>query len=219
MVAISFSKEKFVDLIRKLWKDQTIRPYNERRFKQIRENKKLQLYYKQRTKDGFKIGDAELVELSKLRLYKPGVTDVRTIQVFEGKWRDCTEEEAGWICTRDGFANLDDMYEFFHNTYGDQVYTMEFMVIRWKLIVDMAQEIDKLTEGIKALEEEILDADKDALKLIELWRNTVLSLIKEKDEKTKELLEADVRISIINRTTEEYDARIHNQNQGWYFET
>ena len=163
MVAISFSKIKFVDSIKKLWKDQTIRPYNEKRFKQIQENKNLQLYYKQRNKNGFKIGDAELEEIFKLRLYKPGVTDVKTIQVFDGKWRDCTEEEVKWIEFRDGFANLDDMYEFFHNTYGDKVYTMEFMVIRWKLIVDVAQEIDKLPEGIKSIEAEILKADRDAL--------------------------------------------------------
>ena len=140
MVAISFSEKRFVDLIRQGKKDQTIRPYNEQRFDQIKRIKKLQLYYKQRTKECFKIADAELTEIFKIRLYEQSFLvmygmPLRRLMIFNNGWfnRASIKDELE-IIERDGFNNIDEFYNFFYEKYGDKLYEMEFMVIRWRLI-------------------------------------------------------------------------------------
>ena len=70
MVAISFNYRAFSDMILRGDKDQTIRPYNPERYEQIKRIGKLQLYWKQRTKECFKIADAELTEIFKIKFIK-----------------------------------------------------------------------------------------------------------------------------------------------------
>jgi len=116
MVAISFSEKKFVNLIRQGIKDQTIRPYNPKRFELIKRKKKLQLYYKQRTKECRKIADAELVEIFKIRLYADyrkedvwlgGKRIIGYILIWDGgEWRKATDGEWWEIIKRDGFSNV-----------------------------------------------------------------------------------------------------------------
>lgn len=136
MVSISFSyREDFPELIRQGIKDQTIRPFNEKRFEQIKRVKKLQLYWKQRTKECFKIADAELTEIFKIKLHRD---TIGYIFIWDGdekekKWRKATNEEFEEIIRRDGFDNLSDFYDAFHTMYGKRVYDMEFMVIRFRV--------------------------------------------------------------------------------------
>jgi len=135
MVAISFSlKEDFPEMIRQGIKDQTIRPLNEKRFEQIKRIRKLQLYWKQRTKECYKIADAELTEIFKMMFKKVGIT------TFFGKFNEKTQEyelmgfEESWnLAIRDGFNSIHEMIDAFYETYGEKMYEMEFMVIRFKV--------------------------------------------------------------------------------------
>ena len=131
MVAISFSKRKnFPDLIKQGIKDQTIRPFNQRRYEQIKRIKKLQLYWKQRTKECFKIADAELTEIFKIRFKN-------LIQIWDDEKQDWTQamtEQIEEIVKRDGFEDGWQLYNVLYNTYGEKMHEMEFMVIRWKLL-------------------------------------------------------------------------------------
>jgi len=115
MVAISFSEERFVKLIQQGKKDQTIRPYNPKRFEQIKRMKKLQLYYKQRTKECRKIADAELTE------------------IFRIKFSQLNPVEEIWLALRDGFDGIVDFYNWFEKRYGKKLYDMEFMVIKFRI--------------------------------------------------------------------------------------
>jgi len=130
MVAISFSmKEDFPEMIRKRIKDQTIRPFNQRRFEQIKRIRKLQLYWKQRTKECYKIADAKLTEIFKIKFKD-------LIQIWdeeEQKWRRATYEEVNEIIKRDGFESGWELYNALYAVYGAKMHEMEFMVIRWKL--------------------------------------------------------------------------------------
>lgn len=136
MVAISFSEERFIYLILRREKDQTIRPFSDKRYRQIKKAKRLQLYYKQRTKDCRKIADAELVEIFKIKMNFCPVKTL-SIKILDGDFeREVTEGERQCIITRDGFSNDEEFYSFFHEKYGDKIYEMEFMVIRWKLCED-----------------------------------------------------------------------------------
>ena len=130
MVAISFSVDGFVEKIRNGAKDQTIRPFNAKRYEQIKRIKKLQLYWKQRTKECFKIADAELTEIFKIRFKN-------LIQIWDEdkqKWAQATTEQIGEIIKRDGFEDGWQLYNVLYNTYGEKMHEMEFMVIRWKLL-------------------------------------------------------------------------------------
>jgi len=144
MVAISFSaNKKFPEMILSGRKDQTIRPYNPKRFEQIKRIGKLQLYWKQRTKECYKIADAEVTEIFRIRLYSDnrkedewlGGRRIVGYIIIEDKdkWRKATDDEWWGIIKRDGFSNALDFYNFFLDKYGNEVYDMEFMVIRWKL--------------------------------------------------------------------------------------
>ncbi|MCD6331138.1 MAG: hypothetical protein J7L80_02935 [Thermoplasmata archaeon] len=130
MVAISFSKKsEFPQMIINGIKDQTIRPFNKRRFEQIKRIRKLQLYWKQRRKECFKIADAELTEIFKIRFKN-------LIQIWDEdkqKWVQATTEQMEEIVKRDGFEDGWALYNVFYNTYGDKMHEMEFMVIRWRL--------------------------------------------------------------------------------------
>jgi hypothetical protein len=130
IVAISFSARKdFPNLIKQGIKNQTIRPFNAKRYAQIKRIKKLQLYWKQRTKECSKIADAELTEIFKIRFKN-------LIQIWNEnrqEWIDADIEQIKEIIKRDGFEDGWQLYNAFYNMYGDKLHGMEFMVIRWRL--------------------------------------------------------------------------------------
>ena len=129
MVAISFSKKRFVELIQQGIKDQTIRPYNPKRFEIIKRKKRLQLYYKQRTKECFKIADAELTEIFKIRFKN-------LIEIWneeKQEWTQAKTKDIEEIIKRDGFESGWELYSTLYSMYGEKMHDMEFMVIRFKL--------------------------------------------------------------------------------------
>ena len=131
MVAISFSKKpEFPQMIIDGTKDQTIRPYNPKRFEQIKRIRKLQLYWKQRTKQCFKIADAWATELFKLKFDEVGFVYVSK---GGGEYVLAEPMEYNEIVTRDGFKGDPIHLQFvLEDTYGD-LSKMEFMVIRFKV--------------------------------------------------------------------------------------
>ena len=136
MVAISFSVEGFVEKIRSGAKSQTIRPFNQKRYEQIERIKKLQLYWKQRTKECFKIADAELTEIFKIKFvsYFDYWGDmVIVVHKWDDGWREISAKELIELSFRDGFVTVWDFLHWFENQYREKLLKMEFMVIRWKL--------------------------------------------------------------------------------------
>ncbi len=141
MVAISFSV--FKDKIITGEKTQTIRPYSEKRYKSIVKNKKLQLYWKLRTKHAEKLADAVLEDIQIIRLYAPlqlsffdsEQTTIGWIHRWDGhKWVKVVAEEMRDIAKRDGFDSISDMYHFFQKKYGKKIFGMNFMLIRWRVV-------------------------------------------------------------------------------------
>ena len=132
MVAISFGyRQDFPELILAGKKNQTIRPYNEKRFEQIKRIKKLQLYWKQRTKKGYKIGDAELEDIFIIMLSPDKhitMWDERT-----NRWWGLHGIDEWEIIKRDGFRGKEEFFGAFHKMYGDKMYSMKFMIIRFRL--------------------------------------------------------------------------------------
>jgi len=67
MVAINFTLPGAPEMIRSGRKITTFRPYKDgTKFEQITKANNLELYWKQRTKECYKIADAELVKIKKL---------------------------------------------------------------------------------------------------------------------------------------------------------
>lgn len=132
MVAISFSKKpEFPEMIRNGTKDQTIRPLNVERFEQIERIKKLQLYWKQRTKECYKIADADLIEMFKIKLVHEGDEWIYIWNETICTYSPATYEIAE-IIRRDGLTH-EEFYPLFLETYSN-IEDMEFMVIRFKVI-------------------------------------------------------------------------------------
>jgi len=134
MVAISFSKNpEFPEMIRKGIKDQTIRPLNEKRYEQIKRIRKLQLYWKQRTKECFKIADAELTEIFKIKFVKKHLIFKKSeTEYFNRLFYPLEPMDIHEIVTRDGFDEFQELWEALENTYGN-IEDMIFMVIRFKV--------------------------------------------------------------------------------------
>ena len=134
MVAIGFTV--FKDKILTGEKTQTIRPYSERRWKTILKNRKLQLYWKLRTKECEFLKEVNLKEMFKirfeikwLRLYSLGCYTVSKEE--DGTWREMEEEEMEDLARRDGFESFKALVEWFKGKYGVGIFTQDFMVIRW----------------------------------------------------------------------------------------
>ena len=53
-------------------------------------------------------------------------------EAFMG-WYLADLAEVTQIAERDGFEDIVDFFNWFRNMYGDKLYEMEFMVIRWRL--------------------------------------------------------------------------------------
>ena len=140
MVAISFSKKpEFPQMIIDGTKDQTIRPYKSKRFEQIKRIKKLQLYWKQRTKEGFLIANAELTDIFRIVIRPHPLGTNLDFMIFKRSNSDyftplyypMTPKEQEELVRRDGLTQ-EEFYGLFQDTYGD-ISSMEFMVIRFKV--------------------------------------------------------------------------------------
>ena len=137
MVAISFSaNEKFPEMILSGRKDQTIRPYNPKRFEQIKRIGKLQLYWKQRTKECYKIADAEVTEIFKIKfvIYYDSIGHkcITIYKLRENSYNEINAKELIELANRDGFDSVWDFIGWFEQQYKN-LHDMDFMVIRWKL--------------------------------------------------------------------------------------
>ena len=136
MVAISFSvfKEKILSGEKK----QTIRPYSKKRWNSILKNKKLQLYWKQRTKECEFLKEVELEEMFRIRFEIKWlrVSFLGYITVLkeeeDGSWKEIDSDELDHLARCDGFENCSEMTEWFFEKYGYGIDTMIFMVIRWR---------------------------------------------------------------------------------------
>jgi len=129
MVAFSFSSENFVVPILSGRKDQTTRPLTTARLKQLKNSTGLQLYYQQRSKEGFKISDARKTDLLIIKLKHEGP------YLVDG---NCTlpfpDEKAADLARRDGFKDYQEMFNWFVRHYGQEKTTGNlWMVVRWRL--------------------------------------------------------------------------------------
>jgi hypothetical protein len=130
VVAVSFSV--FRDKLLSGEKDQTIRPFSECRYCQIaKKGRKLQIYWKQRTKECEKLFDATPVEVFKVWL-DPDSRSIYRYDEWAGKV-PLTAEEQEEIVRRDGFDSVESFFEFFLERYGE-AYLRDnaFMVIRFR---------------------------------------------------------------------------------------
>lgn len=133
MVALSFSKrDDFPALILSGDKDQTIRLFNKQRFDQMVRIRKLQLYWKQRTKDCYKIADAELTEIFPIRFDEQGFIYIYRMEDHE--WVLATPVDYNEIVTRDGFNDAFHLADTLREMYGD-ITRLKFMVIRFKTVI------------------------------------------------------------------------------------
>ena len=131
MVAFSFSSEDFVVPILSGRKNQTTRPISTARLKQLKKENPvgLQLYYQQRSKDGFKISDALKTDLLiiKLKPEGPYIVDDNCILPFP-------EDKAADLARRDGFSSYKEMFNWFVRHYGQEKTTGNlWMVVRWEV--------------------------------------------------------------------------------------
>ncbi len=135
MVAISFSEERFVEMILDghPWrKDQTTRPFSPARWKMLQTATDLQLYFKQRSPAGFKIADARkskvlLVRLTPTRPHLLQVEDVRF--AYDTVLSDSLTES---FARKDGFESYAQMYAWFLDAYGqERLNTSTWIVVRW----------------------------------------------------------------------------------------
>jgi len=178
MVAISFSKKpEFPQMIIDGIKDQTIRPFNAKRYDQIKRIRKLQLYWKQRTKECFKIADAELTEIFKILLLPIRdnngqvmgyvISKYHPSEYFTSYYLPVSQKERDEIIRRDGLTE-EEFHPLFEETYGN-IENMEFMVIRFKVtdIPDYSYEYAKKLVK-KASEDDSLISDEMMEKLDEI---------------------------------------------------
>jgi len=128
MVAISFSE--FKDKLLSGEKTQTIRPYTKHRYNQIKNAKKLQMYWKQRTKESEKLFDAELEDIFLIKFFHV-VTD---ILILYPKGVTLTDREIETLVRRDGFASKKELIKWFYRKYGNRLFRNYFMVIRFRRI-------------------------------------------------------------------------------------
>ena len=133
MVAISFSV--FKDKVLSGEKQQTIRPFSKHRWDSILRNRKLQLYWKLRTKETEFLKEVMVKEIFKIRFHvfwDDWTQECITIlkETPDG-WKEMNAEEQLSLAIQDGFDSVWSMLSWFENRYGKSLAEKEFMVIRW----------------------------------------------------------------------------------------
>jgi len=134
MVAISFSDSRLLEKLLSGEKNQTIRPYSERRYSIIKGRKILQIYWKQRTKECRKLFDAELTEIFLIYLFHPKTKKEWPHKIKNQEPVPMTKKEVEELVRRDGFKNIRELYAWFKQQYRKQKKKLEgkFMVIRFR---------------------------------------------------------------------------------------
>lgn len=129
MVTLSFSV--FEEKLKKRKKMQTLRPRNEKRVEQMK-RLGIQIYWKQRTKEGYKMYDAELEKTWKVAfLFHPDRVDFGFWDNHLSKWVTYTPYIRNVIAELDGFINFAEMYTWFKDNHQN-LQEMEFDLIRWR---------------------------------------------------------------------------------------
>ena len=138
MVAISFSV--FKDKLLSAKKRQIIRKHNKERLEQMKEHG-IQIYWKQRSQDGYKLFDATLVENFEIKFsrWERGYYERNTDKMMYVRMGDDSEfvTAPNWfadaVARKDGFEDFDDMFNWFCDQYGEEeVLNTTFDVIRFK---------------------------------------------------------------------------------------
>ncbi len=138
MVAISFSV--FKDKILSGEKRQTIRRFTEKRYKQILNADRLQLYWHQRSKDGYLLKEVKLSRIYFLAFREDENGKIRlwlkerenSLSFFPAK-----EWLSDYVAEMDGFDSYESMLKWFLEHYGkDEILNTTFMVIKWEDVVE-----------------------------------------------------------------------------------
>jgi len=129
----------FKEKIKSGEKCRTTRPFSENRYRQLERIRKVQLYWKQRTKECEKLGEGEVTELAIVKVRKWGLLM---------KWNpesmlywEIEKHDLGKFVEEEGFNSYDEYYRWLENHYGSKnLENMEFMVIKWSLTGDKYEE-------------------------------------------------------------------------------
>ena len=128
----------FLDKIKSGEKCQTIRPYNEKRYRMLCNAKKYQLYW-HNPRNGGKLIRATEPDGAPIRIFfmEPNYGN-DYVTVHGSTLTDRDRLDALYPCDRDlavadGFGSFAEMCEWFSNEYGEEMMRPnEFMIIRWK---------------------------------------------------------------------------------------
>jgi len=137
MVAISFCI--FKEKVRTGEKRRTTRPFSGRRYRQLQHIGRVQLYWKQRTKECEKLGEGEILELAIVKVRKWGLLMrwdplSRIYQIVE-------KHKLGKFVKEEGFDSYEDYYQWLEDRYGSKnLEDMEFMTIKWYLTGERHEE-------------------------------------------------------------------------------
>ena len=121
MVAISFSDTSFIRDIIAGTKKQTVRRFSPPWIETLKRNPKLQLYYKQRSRNGFKFADAVLEEVFPIALLPDAILR-----------QDGQDLDSDAFAKADGFKNYSGMLAWFAGNYSSQAIEETWMVIRFR---------------------------------------------------------------------------------------
>jgi hypothetical protein len=149
MVGLSFSFPKLLLKIYTGEKDQTIRVENPVRIEQMN-RLGIQLFWKQRSKYGFKLNETKYREGFKIRFlttscrynYKYNLSRIE-YEDEEEWWHGLPSWERGKIAVRDGFDSYRELVDALMSRYGD-LNGMVFDVIRWPKLRKLSDHVDWL---------------------------------------------------------------------------
>ena len=139
IISFSVFKEKILDGSKK----QTIRLYNEFRYKQFKNAKKYQLYWGNPRNGGTLLKEVEpLTEPLLFNFKVPGLEENKKNQKVQ-IWFDSTDTALKYIeqtqgcgidnwAKADGFENHIEMHNWFYAKYGEKMFEKKFMLLRWK---------------------------------------------------------------------------------------
>jgi hypothetical protein len=111
ILTFSIFKEKILDGT----KTQTIRPYSEFQWKRFCNAKKYQLYWHNPRNGGTLIKEVE--------------SDCIPVRF---SFKSLDPDTFIKIAMNDGFETAGEMHSWFYHKYGEKMFTMEFMLLRWK---------------------------------------------------------------------------------------
>ena len=144
MPALSFSELRFAGMVAAGTKCQTIRPFKTGRAKQFKDNPKIQLWYRQRRPERFRIGTAMMKRLEIIRIHQTSLELVKTGFHIPHYRLDS-------FAQADGFSGWEEFYRWFDTRY--ELDGMVFLLIRWNyesFVPDEATEKQTLLQEVYA---------------------------------------------------------------------